>query len=105
VRHRKIRVMLIQESMVQQLLNDLRSTEGDGDEDTAWTAKLEHPLHNDRWQLMRKIAQKYEVQERRKDGKLRWAKPLGTLELCTVGPMSTPIAQEMEMNQKPYSYS
>ena len=45
---------------------------------------LEDAVHHDRWELIKKIAEVYDKQEKRANGKLRWAKPLCDLELCTM---------------------
>merc|ERR1712228_243862 len=45
---------------------------------------LEDPVHNDRWELIKKVAEVYDKQEKRSNGKLKWGKPLCDLELCTM---------------------
>ena len=91
----KIRVMLIQEKMVQQLLEDMKAERAlteQGMDTThefqqngkSWTAKLEDPVHQDRWELIKTIVRTYEHQERRENGKLKWGKPLCDIELCTM---------------------
>ena len=48
-----------------------------------FTAKLEDPVNSARLELIKKIVEVYDKQEKRDNGKIRWAKPLCDLELCT----------------------
>ena len=82
---RKVRVILIQECMLKQLINDLNNTNDD------FQAILEHPEHGYRWKLIQKIAKTYQNQARYCDrnpqwsSDIEWGKPLCTIELCTMG--------------------
>ena len=84
----KIRVMLIQDRMVQQLSEDIKAGHLD---ENSWQTKLENPVHHLRWELIRHIVTAYEQQERTESGRIKWGKPLCDIELCT-----TSVSQRYE---------
>ena len=112
--------MLIQEGMIKQLLQDMQNEQYRDDYDEIrdewayhnhntieaggkeWTAKLEHPVHSARWELIKKIVAMYDKQEKKENGKIKWAKPLCDMELCTTSltDNTTHLLQQLQKQQE-----
>ncbi|ETO26570.1 hypothetical protein RFI_10567 [Reticulomyxa filosa] len=81
VKNRKVRIMLVQKSRIEELLEHHPIDSEKGWDDIF----LEDEIHRYRWTLLHHIARAYQKQPKHPvSGRILWAKPLCSLELCTI---------------------